>query len=138
MNPHRRTRNPMYPIVLSLEVQNSFEHPNQARLLAEELRDMTARIEDTTDFSEEDVFFSSAFETGIEVVREGADLYAKWTAGLSRDFPDLIFALDLKDPDIEGGEHLTRWYFRDGRRQVADPYTVIPDFDPDEPGEEVL
>lgn len=126
----------MYPIVLHLEVQNSFEYPNQAQLLAEELGDMSARIEDTTDFSEEDVFLATAFESGAEAIQDNVDLYAKWVAGLSRDFPDLIFALDLKDPDIEGGEHLTRWYFRDGRRQIADPYMVIPDFDPDQAGEE--
>ena len=127
----------MYPIVLQLEVQHSPEYPRQAQLLAEEIRDMAARIEDTTDFSEEDVFLSAAFDAGAEVVADNLDLYAKWLADLSRDFPDLIFSVDHKDPDLDGGEIEGRWYFRDGRRQVAEPYVVIPDFDPDEAGEEI-
>jgi hypothetical protein len=132
----------MYPIILSLEVQNSFEHPNQAQLLAEELRDMAARIEDTTDFTEEDVFLSGAFDGGIEVVPDNLDEMAKWVGELSRDFPDLIFVVDLIEPDLPGdiaknGDTQERWYIRDGRRQVAEPYLVIPDFDPDAAGEEI-
>ena len=136
------TRNPMYPIVLSLEVQNSFEYPSQAQLLSEEIRDMAARIEDTTDFSEADVFLSAALETGIEVTEVNLDVYARWVAELSREFPGLILALDAaeledRSSDVDQ-ETLWRWYFRDGRRQIAKPYLVIPDFDPDEAGEEIL
>lgn len=129
----------MYPIVLSLEVQNSFEYPSQAQLLAEEIRDMSARIEDTTDFSEEDVFLAGAFDGGVECLRDNLDTYAKWVADLSRDFPDLIFSVDLNEPEEDGlePETMERWYIRDGRRQIAEPYVVIPDFDPDQAGEEV-
>lgn len=132
----------MYPFIVTLEVQNSFDYPNQAQLLAEEIQDMSARIEDTTDFSEEDVFLSGAFDGGVEVVQENLDNHAKWVADLSRDFPDLVFSVDLIEPDLPGdigktGDTVERWYVRDGRRQVAVPYLVVPDFDPDEAGEEL-
>lgn len=126
-------------LALSLEVQNSFEHPRQTDLLAAEIHDMAARIEDTTEFSEEDMFLSAAFEHGFEGSDsdQSMDFYAKSIADLSRDFPDLILALDISEPDIEGGELQGRWYFRDGRRQIAEPYMVVPDFNPDEAGEEI-
>jgi len=132
----------MYPIVLNLEVQNSFEYPKQTQMLAEEIGDMSARIEDTTEFEERDVFLSSAFETGLEVVKDNLDLYAKWVADLSREFPDLVLAMDATEGEgvyegSIGGDIVFRWYFRDGRRQVAEPYMVVPDFDPDEAGEEI-
>jgi hypothetical protein len=129
----------MYPFILNLEVQNSFDHPNQAQLLAEELGDMSARIEDTTEFSEEDVFLAQAFESGVEALEENLPLYAKWIADLSRDFPDLIFSADITEPAELGSSEgvLERWYIRDGRRQIVEPYLVVPDFDPDEAGEEV-
>jgi len=99
---------------------------------------MSARIEDTTEFDESDVFLSSAFETGIEVADDNhLELYAKWVADLSRAFPDLVFSVDISELEIEGGETLERWYIRDGRRQKAVPYMVVPDFDPDEAGEEI-
>jgi hypothetical protein len=129
----------MYPIVLRLEVQNSFDYPSQAQLLAEEIQDMAARIEDTTEFSEEDVFLSTAFETGAEAIEDNLDLYAKWLADLSRDFPDLVFSVDLNEPAELGSDEtiMERWYFRDGRRQIAEPYVVVPDFDPDNAGVEI-
>jgi len=131
----------MRSIVLSLEVQNSFLHPRQADKLAAEIRDMSARIEDTTEFEEQDVFLAQAFDVGgTEGVdtESSTDEYAKWVASLSRGFPDLVFSLDFNEPDIEGGELLGRWYFRNGRRQTAEPYMVVPDFDPDDVGEEIL
>jgi len=126
----------MYSYILNLEAKNTFEHPKQAQLLAEELLDLTARIEDTTEFDEEDVFISNAFESGAEVREEGLDQAAKWVAHLSEEFPDLVFSVDVTEPEELGSVGiLERWYFRDGRRQVAEPYMVVPDFDPDEPGE---
>ena len=133
----------MYPIRLSLEVQNSFDHPRQSQLLAEEISDMAARIEDTTEFSEEDVFLSGAFDNGIEGMEDQLPTYERWVAELSRDFPDLVFALDVSEEvetafsDYEEHDLLFRLYIRDGRKQKAMPYKVVPDFDPDEAGEEV-
>ena len=43
---------------------------------------------------------------------------------------------NITDEDDEP-ETLERWYVRDGRRQVVKPYFIVPDFDPDSPGEEM-
>ena len=130
-----------FPILLNLEVQNSFDHPRQTQLLAEEVRDMVARIEDTIEFEESDVFLSQAFEHGLEVDGDqDFELYAKWIADLSRDFPDLVLAMDAsewREPQLGPDETLFRWYFKDGRRQVVKPYLVVPDFDPDDVGQEI-
>lgn len=127
------------PIVLRLEVLNSFEHPHEGQHLAEELADMSARLEDSPDFTEEDLFLTSAFDSGAEADESNLDIYATWVATLSRQFPDLIFSVDIQDVDTpeEDASIKERWYIRDGRRQVVVPYMVIPEFDPDDAGEEL-
>jgi hypothetical protein len=119
-----------------MEVQNAYEYPKEADILGRELQDIGSRIEDTNSFTEAEVLISSAFEeNGIEVpIRtDTEEMYAKWLADFSRDFPNLIFACDLTD--VDSPVTLERWYFRNGRRQVVTPY--IPEFDPDDPGEEL-
>ena len=59
-------------------------------------------------------------------------LVRETVADLSQDFPGLVLALDVKSDSLdEDTRVLRREYFSDGRRQVAEPYLVIPDFDPE-------
>lgn len=126
----------MTEIVLSLEVVNQPDHPREAELLSQELAHMTTRIEEEPDYTEEDELLVHGF-AGEYHTYDGPSqlLWVRETvAKLSKDFPELVFALDVKDDTdyLRGGpaQHLRREYFHDGGRQVVEPYLVIPDFDP--------
>ena len=125
----------MNDIVASLQVFNAFDHPKQNELLLQELGHMSQRLEEGPDYTEEDELLVHAFE-GEYHTYEGAGL--KWVgqtvANLSEDFPQLVFALDVKSNGVDDLlPHLVirREYYFDGQRQIVFPYQVIPDFDPE-------
>jgi hypothetical protein len=119
-------------IVVSLEVQNGFDFPKQAELVTAELVDMSARLEDGPEYTEEDELLVHAFEGEYHSYDgEGSDWIADTIAEFSTNFPELVFSLDVKDDSQdEEGPLLRREYYLNGKRQVVEPYVVVPDFDP--------
>lgn len=121
-------------IVLSLEVQNSFAYPKQAGLLTAELAAMTTRLEEDPNYSEEDELLAHAFQGEYHSYDQfpAKAWVSEKVADISKDFPDLVFALDIKDDSLdENPRILRREYYIDGKRQIVKPYEVIPDFDPE-------
>lgn len=121
-------------INLKLEVINAFEHPKQADLLTQELSDMSSRLEEDPDYTEEDAFIVHAFEgdyQGVDETRQ-RDFYTETLRDLSVDFPELVFALNVFSAYEESDNDLIRReYYCDGKKQVVEPYVVVPDFDPE-------
>lgn len=122
-------------VIVSLEVINHFEFPKEAELLTQELGHMSQRLEEEPDYTEEDQLIVQAFEGEYHTLDEKPQMnwVRETVADLSQDFPHLVLALDVKTDDLDQAEPrvLRREYFTDGKRQVAEPYLVIPDFDPE-------
>ena len=121
-------------INLKLEVINSYEHPKLADLLTQELSDMSSRLEEDPDYTEEDAFIVHAFEGDYEGVDEPKQqaFYTETLRELSVDFPELVFALNVFSAFEESDNGLIRReYYCDGKKQVVEPYVVVPDFDPE-------
>jgi len=127
------------PILLTLEVLNGHKQPRQAELLTHELAEMSTKLEESTDWTEEDQFLVHAFEGehhGVDT-EEARQFFSETVAELSLDFPDLIFALNVYEDTEDPRQIMRREYYADGGRQVVVPVTVVPDFDP-EAGMEVI
>lgn len=122
-------------VIVSLEVVNHFEFPKEAELLTQELGHMSQRLEEEPDYTEEDELIVHAFEGEYHTLDAAQQMgwVRDTVAELSEDFPHLVLALDVKTDDLDQKEPrvVRREYFSDGKRQVAEPYLVIPDFDPD-------
>ncbi len=119
------------PILLTLEVQNGHEQPRQMELLTHELAEMSAKLEETTNWTEEDQFIVHAFEGehhGVDSER-ARTFFAETVAELSLEFPDLIFVLNVYEDTEEPRSIMRREYFWDGGRQIALPVVVVPDID---------
>lgn len=121
------------PILLTLEVQNAFEQPKQSELLTQELAEMSSKLEESTDWTEEDQFLVHAFEGEHHSVDEERQrtFFAETLADLSEDYPDLIFALNVYEDTDEPRQIMRREYYLDGSRQLVTPVVVVPDVDLD-------
>lgn len=121
------------PILLALEVQNAHEQPKQMELLTQELAEMSSKLEETTDWTEEDQLIVHAFEG--EHHAEDSERVRAWVTetvgGLSLDFPDLIFALNVYHDVEDDAGLIRREYYLDGGKQVVVPVMVVPDVDPE-------
>lgn len=94
---------------------------------------MSARLEEEPDYTDEDELLVCAFE-GEYHSMDDARLRTWWQetlTKLSSDFPDLLFALDIKSDDHPGQPVLRREYYLEGRRQTVEPQVLVPEFDPD-------
>lgn len=120
-------------ILLTLEVSNAYEHPKQSELLTHELAEMSESLESGTDWTEEEQFLVHAFEGeyhGTDT-QEGRDFFSGAIADLSEDFPELVFSLNVYEDTGDPRQILRREYYQDGAMQLALPYVVVPDFNPD-------
>lgn len=120
-------------IRLALEVQNGHEQPKQMELLTHELAELSSKLEESQDWTEEDQFIVHAFEGehhGVDSERTRT-WFAETVADLSEDFPDLVFSLNVYNEDDPNAEPalIRREYFLDGGRQVVTPVVVVPDCD---------
>lgn len=102
----------MYSV--SLKVENGFDEPRQAGLLEEELRDLSARIEDGESLTEEDVFLVGAFAGTADLSDDARQLNAILEE-LSHGFPDLVIAATVSS----AGERIGRFVYQDGARVFA-------------------
>lgn len=124
----------MSDIVLSIEVVNAFEQPRQSEHLTQELGVMSSHLEDGPDYTEEEELIVHGFE-GEYHANDDAKSQLWWQgaiADLSKDFPDLVLAVDVKaNWDESDNSLIRREYYQDGKRQIVFPQLIVPDFDPE-------
>lgn len=125
----------MTNVIIAIHVQNAFNFPKEAEAFAIEQQRMSSNLEDGPSFTEEEQFLVTALEGDCPAL--DMDSQKEWVkktmTTLSEDFPNLIFAVDIKAQEADGepGALIRREYFEGGERQVVFPYTVVPDFDPE-------
>jgi len=118
---------------LSLSIPNSFSFPKSMDIFGREVAAMSTRLEESQDYTEEDALIVHSLEGDFEASDSvlAMSWWRKTLGQLSTDFPELLFALDVKG--VNSDVVRRREYFLDGQLQVALPVQVIPDFDEDGP-----